>query len=100
MPCSRILVATRALVALLLVLARHCELVLQVNRDSSPELLVKAYKKVLLKAHPDKGGSKEAANNETSEQSNTQAKKRLSTVERTSVLHKWSAQVVCASLHK
>ena len=61
MPCSRILVATRALVALLLVLARRYELVLQVNRDSSPELLVKAYKKVLLKAHPDKGGSKEAA---------------------------------------
>ena len=57
---SKILIATRAFVALLLALSRRYELVLEVNRDSSPELLVKAYKKVLLKAHPDKGGSKEA----------------------------------------
>ncbi len=60
---SRIGAATRAFVAVLLLLARRCELVLEVNRDSSAERLVKAYKKVLLKAHPDKGGKKEDTQN-------------------------------------
>ena len=60
---SRIGAATRAFVAVLLLLARHCELVLEVNRDSSAERLVKAYKKVLLKAHPHKGGKKEDTQN-------------------------------------
>ena len=59
MPASRLCAATRAFVVVLLFLARRYALVLQVNRDSSPERLVKAYRKVLLKVHPDKGGSKE-----------------------------------------
>ena len=59
MPSSLFLVATRAFVKVLLALARTYELALQVNRESSAEQLVKAYKKVLLKAHPDKGGRKE-----------------------------------------
>jgi hypothetical protein len=59
MPVSKAGAATRAFVAVLLLLARSYELVLQVNRDSSPEQLVKAYRKVLLKTHPDKGGKKE-----------------------------------------
>ena len=59
MASSRFLVATRAFVKVLLALARTYELALQVNRESSAEQLVKAYKKVLLKAHPDKGGRKE-----------------------------------------
>ena len=58
MSLSRVGAAARAFVAVLLLLARRYELVLEVNRDSSPERLLKAYRKVLLKAHPDKGGSK------------------------------------------
>ena len=59
MPCSKVGVATRAFVNVFLALARAYELVLNVNRDSPRECLVKAYKKLLLKAHPDKGGRKE-----------------------------------------
>ena len=59
MPVSKLGAATRALVSVLVVLARSYLVALEVNRDSSPEQLVKAYKKVLLKAHPDKGGKKE-----------------------------------------
>ena len=59
MSLSRVGAAARAFVVVLLLLARRYELVLEVNRDSSPERLLKAYRKVLLKAHPDKGGKKE-----------------------------------------
>lgn len=59
MPVSKVGAATRALVAALLLLGRSYQLALQVNRDSSPEQLAKAYRKVLLKTHPDKGGRKE-----------------------------------------
>ena len=59
MPSSALATATRAFVTVLLVLAREYELALEINRDSPAEELVKAYKKVLLKTHPDKGGRKE-----------------------------------------
>ena len=58
MPVSFVEVATRAFVKVLLALARSYKLALQVKRDSSPDQLVKAYRKVLWKAHPDKGGWK------------------------------------------
>ena len=58
MATSKLAVATRAFVVVLLALARSYDLVLSVGRDSSPEALLKAYKKVLLKVHPDKGGNK------------------------------------------
>ena len=61
MPSSKVAVATRALVAVLVLLARRYKLVLEVNRDSSVEQLTKAYRKVVLRAHPDKGGTKEDA---------------------------------------
>ena len=59
MPVSNVGAATRAFVSVLLLLARSYEVALQVNRDSSPEQLVKAYRRLLLKTHPDKGGKKE-----------------------------------------
>lgn len=58
MPSSKVAVATRAFVAVLLLLARRYKLVLEANRDSSVEQLTKAYRRVVLKAHPDKGGRK------------------------------------------
>ena len=59
MALSRVDVATRAFVAVLLFLARRYALVLPVNRESSEDCLGKAYRRLLLKAHPDKGGRKE-----------------------------------------
>lgn len=61
MPTSPLGVATRAFASVLLLLARRYQLHLVVNRDSSQEVLLKAYKKVVLKVHPDKGGTKEDA---------------------------------------
>ena len=48
--------ATRVFVSVLLLLARQYELVLQISRDSSTDRLLQAYRKVLRKVHPDKGG--------------------------------------------
>ena len=59
MPVSKVGIATRAFVAVLLALARAYQLSVQVNRDSSPDELLQSYKRVLLKAHQDKGGSNE-----------------------------------------
>ena len=56
MAVSKLGSATRAFVTVLLFLARRYEVVLQVNRDSPAELLLKAYKKVVLKVHHDKSG--------------------------------------------
>ena len=52
-------IATRAFVSVLLALARMYDICLSVTRDSAEDKLRQAYKKVLLKAHPDKGGRKE-----------------------------------------
>ena len=50
--------AKRAFVTLLLSLARSYGLVLDLNRDSDDLVVQRAYKRVLLKVHPDKGGAK------------------------------------------
>ena len=57
MSSSSLTQATRAFVKVLLTLAQVYELALTVNRDSSEKDLLKAYKRVALKAHPDKGGA-------------------------------------------
>ena len=48
--------ATRLLVTLLLTFGRHYQVNLTVSRDSCDKDVVKSFWKVLLKAHPDKGG--------------------------------------------
>ena len=53
--------ARRALVKLILVIASVYRVVLDLNRESCDGDVLKAFKKVLLKAHPDKGGSEEHA---------------------------------------
>ena len=51
----------RALITLLLALARQYELVLNINRDSPDQQVKSAFRKVILRAHPDKRGGSEAA---------------------------------------
>jgi hypothetical protein len=51
----------RALVALLLELARVYGLTLNLNRDSQDEKVKAGFRKVILRAHPDKAGGSEAA---------------------------------------
>ena len=52
-------VATRAFVRALLDLARRYAVSAEVNRDSSEVQLLAAYKRLLRKVHPDKGGRTE-----------------------------------------
>ena len=59
MPNSVLQQAARAFVRVLLAVARVYDVALTVNRDASEKDLLKAYKRVALKAHPDKGGSSE-----------------------------------------
>jgi hypothetical protein len=53
--------AKRAFVAVLLALARQYGVDVGINRDSKDELLEKTFKKVVCRAHPDKGGTTEDA---------------------------------------
>ena len=55
---SKYLLAKRAFISILLSVARACHLIVDVNRDSSDPQVQKAYRRVLLKVHPDKGGRK------------------------------------------
>ncbi len=59
MPTSAKQLAKRAFVTVLLEVARACGLSPTVNRDTPDKQLEKVFKKVCLKAHPDKGGSNE-----------------------------------------
>ena len=56
MPVSVAQAAKRLLVTLLLTFARQYRVKLVISRESDDQDVMKAYKKVVLKAHPDKGG--------------------------------------------
>ena len=51
--------ATRVLVRGLLATTRLYEVLVQANRDSTEQDILKAYRKVILENHPDKGGNAE-----------------------------------------
>ena len=53
--------ARRALVKLLLTLAAAYSVVVRLHRDSQDSEVIAAFRKVLRKAHPDKGGTDEHA---------------------------------------
>ena len=55
--CSPVQLAKRALVVLLRALAITYGLQLDVTRDSSDDVVTKAFRKLAVKVHPDKGGS-------------------------------------------
>ena len=61
MPASGPQQARRALVKVLLTLAAFYSVRVTVNRDSSDQEVLKAFKRVSLRAHPDKGGLLEHA---------------------------------------
>ena len=57
MPVSPLQAAKRALVTLLLALAAAYNIAIAINRESEDEAIKKAFRRVILKAHPDKGGT-------------------------------------------
>ena len=57
MTASAVQLAKRALVSLLLALARQYGIALAFNRDSPDKSVLDGFRKVIRKAHPDKGGS-------------------------------------------
>ena len=58
MASSKVLLAKRALLKLLLALALAYGVALSVTRDSVAAEVLKAFRRPVLKTHPDKGGSK------------------------------------------
>ena len=59
MPLSALQRTKRAFVTMLLSVASTYSVAVKVNRNSDDEELLGAYRQVVKKAHPDKGGSKE-----------------------------------------
>ena len=57
MPVSKLTAARRAFIAVLKRLAQAYAVPLALTRESTDTLLLRAYKKLLLKVHPDKGGA-------------------------------------------
>ena len=58
MPCSAVLRLKRAFVSVLLSLAVAYGVAPDINRDSDDDAILQAYRRVVKKVHPDKGGNK------------------------------------------
>ena len=56
MPASAVLLAKRAFVKLLVRLAHAYTIIMSINRDASDPKVLAAFRKVVIKVHPDKGG--------------------------------------------
>jgi len=61
MPSSLLTLAKRAFIRVLLAFAAQYAVGVTVNRDSTDAEIVKAYRRVVRKVHPDKGGRDEDA---------------------------------------
>ena len=59
MVLSAVQIATRAFVKLLLAFAAQYKVAVTISRDSAEKDILAAYRRVVKKAHPDKGGKKE-----------------------------------------
>ena len=59
MPCSTLLRLKRELVSVLLSLVSAYGVATDVNRDSEDDAILVAYRRVVKKVHPDKGGTKD-----------------------------------------
>ena len=76
MPASQLQLAKRAFVRVLLALAAACGAHLSVHRDSDDTALLKAYKCMIRKVHPDKGGRTKDAQKLQSAKENWEKAKR------------------------
>ena len=56
MASSNHLLTKRVLVTVILALGHAYQIAGNINRDAADEQILKAYKRLLLKVHPDKGG--------------------------------------------
>ena len=59
MPVSPLQAAKRALVSILLQLARRYKVKVTVSRDATDKDIQTAYKRIALKVHPDKGAARQ-----------------------------------------
>ena len=59
MVLSAVQIAKRAFVKILLAFATQCQVSVNVSRDSADKDILAAYRRVVKKVHPDKGGKKE-----------------------------------------
>ena len=96
MPASQLQLAKRAFVRVLLALAAACGAHFSVHRDSDDTALLKAYKCMIRKVHPDKGGrTKDAQKLQSAKENWEKAKRderRIATLHLHGVISKTAAE--------